>query len=379
MIDRDKLKDLTRSEGLAISLYAPMHRVGKDTRENPIRFKNLLQSAREQLERQGFKKDDLDDLFGEAAAKVDDYDFWQNQSSGLATFITPGRTEMFQVPLGLPEFVTVGKHFYLRPLIPVVFDDKHFFVLAVTLKKVRLFEATRDTFEELDLESLERVPTSLEEATRFDVHQEQMAPRDVSAGAAGSEAVFHGQADEDTKKEDIRFFFEHLENGVTKLLASEQAPLVFVGVEYLFPIYREANHYRALHDEAVTGSPDEWPDREIHRRAWELLAPRFEARKEAALERFGSARSSDKGSAQLSEILPAAQDGRVETLLIREGARRWGVYHEEERRISLQDSDNVDNDDLYDLATLYTLQGGGTVMMVDALPGDDNVAAIYRY
>lgn len=375
---RDALLELSRAEGLALSLYAPMHRAGKDTRENPIRYKTLLQDARTRLERQGLSGDEADELLGEAFARIDDYEFWQHQDRGLALFVAPGRTAFYRLSAEPPELVTVGRVFYLRPLVDDLNRDRRFFALVLALKGARLFEGSRASFRELDLSEL-GVPTSLEEATRFDVHDEQTAPYAAAPGRGGGDAVFHGYAGEDTKKEDIEFFFRHLENGVTKRLADENAPLVFVGVEYLFGIYKEANHYRHLHPEAVTGSPDDLPAEEVHRRVWELLEPAFAEEERAALERLGSARANGRGAAELSELLPAAQDGRVDTLFLRRDAHRWGRYDPEARRPTFAEEDTADTDDLIEVTLLHTLRTSGRVLVLDELPDGLDAAAIFRY
>ncbi len=379
-VNRDTLKTLAAEEGLCISLYAPMHQAGKDTRENPIRFKNLLQEARRQLEATGFSADEIGKLLAEAEAKVDDYDFWQNQLSGLVAFIAPGKTEMLKLPAPVPELCTIGLHFHVGPLASVLSGDGRFYALELNLKGARLFEGSRDAWRELDLSDLDDVPTSLGEATRFDVHQTYQHQRDVSPGGApGTQVAVHGHGDEDTKKADILYFFRQLENGVTKMISDNQAPLVVAGVDYLIPIYREANHYPYLHDEALTGSPEGWRDEELHQNVWRLLEPHFAEERERAQERFGTAQAAGKGSSKLEEVLSAALDGRIDTLLLKEGAHAWGGFDAETRRLRRDEADDVDNDDLLDLAASHTLLNGGKVYFVESLSKGGDLAAIYRY
>jgi hypothetical protein len=48
ILGRDELNALmTPSAGWCVSLYMPTHRTWKDTRQDPIRFKNLLRPAEE--------------------------------------------------------------------------------------------------------------------------------------------------------------------------------------------------------------------------------------------------------------------------------------------------------------------------------------------
>lgn len=376
MLEPDTLKALAATEGLCVSLYSPMHRAGKDTRENPIRFKNLLQEARRRLEAAEFGPPEIGELLAEVEAQLDDYDFWQHQQDGLATFIAPGRTEQHRLAAPVPELCTIGRHFYLAPLVPLLTEQMRFFVLELNLGGARLFEGSREDLRELVLEA---VPVSLEEATRFDVYQPSEEKRNVTPPGGEGPVFGRGHGEADTKKEDVRFFFEHLENGVTKVLADSQAPLVLAGVDYLQALYREVNHYPCLAGTAISGSPEGWQDEELHRRAWALLEPRFAREKEEAVARYGTAQAEGKGSDELVEILPAALDGRVDILLLRPGAHAWGTFDTEARAVSREEADDVDNDDLLDLAASHTLLGGGRVYLVETLSDGVDAAAIYRY
>ncbi|MEY4520414.1 MAG: hypothetical protein RLZZ499_3014, partial [Cyanobacteriota bacterium] len=51
--------------------------------QDPIRFKNLLRQAEEQLIDRGLRGQDAKDLLQSVQA-LDDYEFWQHQSDGLA-------------------------------------------------------------------------------------------------------------------------------------------------------------------------------------------------------------------------------------------------------------------------------------------------------
>ena len=379
-LTRDLLKTLATEQGLCLSLYAPMHRAGRDTRENPIRFKNLLQDARRQLESAAFGPREIDALLGGLEAQLDEREFWQHQDAGLAAFVAPGVLRQVKLPLAPPELCTIGLHFYLGPLVPALENDATFHLLELNLGGSRLLAGDREGLRELDLGD---VPTSLEAATRFDVHQTYQNRRDVSpggaSGGAGGAVAVHGHGDEDTKKEDIRYFFKQLENGVTRAVSDIQAPLLLAGVEYLVAIYREANHYPQLHDEAVTGSPEGWRDEELHARAWSLLEPTLERGRAAALERYGTAQAEGRGSSDLAEVLGAAHDGRVDTLLLRPGAHAWGSFDPEARTLTQDDADDVDNDDLLDLAASHTLLNGGAVVYLETLSEGQDLAAIYRY
>ena len=44
---------LSESEAPAVSIFVPTHRAGKEIRQNPIRLKNLVKQAEDQLVKEG--------------------------------------------------------------------------------------------------------------------------------------------------------------------------------------------------------------------------------------------------------------------------------------------------------------------------------------
>jgi hypothetical protein len=68
-------------------------------------------------------------------------------------------------------------------------------------------------------------------------------------------------------------------------------------------------------------------------------------------------------------------------LFLAKGVRQWGSFDAEARAIHLHDAAGPDNEDLLDLAAVQTYLNGGAVYVVKSgeIPGDDNLAAIFRY
>jgi hypothetical protein len=74
-----------------------------------------------------------------------------NWSIGLALFRSPDQFPYFFLREAPTEFVTVGEHFEIRPVLAVVSRDQVFFVLALSQKHVRLFRCTYQSEQELQL------------------------------------------------------------------------------------------------------------------------------------------------------------------------------------------------------------------------------------
>lgn len=382
-LSRQELINLSQVRGApAISIYTTTHMAGRDTRENPIRFKNQLNEVSEQLAAKGYKPGKLNDLLGPLQTLLNDYRFWQHQRNGLAVFFVEGTLYKYLLPISVEDNAEVAQRFYLKPLLPLLSDDGRFYILAVSLNGVRLFESTR--FETSEV-ALRDTPLSLAEALKYDDPERSLQSFSTShAGArvGRADATFYGTgAGDDDRKTNILRFFQMLDNGLRDFLGGSETPVVFAGVDYLFPIYQEANHYRYLLETSVTGNPDLLGADELREAAWKLLEPHVMRRKQERLERYKSA-SPDKTSGNLVEIVQSAADGRIDTLFAVNGAQVFGTYDVQERRVNRHDEERADNEDLLDFAAIQTLQQGGHVYLLsqeEMLEPDTPIAALYRF
>lgn len=381
---KEDLKTLGLAEyEVAVSVYMPTHEAGAATRENHIRFKNRLQEAGELLAARGLDAPAAEAFLSGAQKLVDDEPFWQSQRQGLAVFVTPDSLTTHRLPFAPDELTVVSERLHLKPLLPLLTDDGRFYILAMSLQHARLLEATRHSVSEVPLTG---VPTSVDEALRFDDDPEPTIRAYAATGArggGGDRLQAQGAADEPDRKEHALRFFKAFDKGLKKLLEprGDRVPLVFAGNVANFPIYQEANHYNGLLDEFVEGNPGEMSDSALHERAWEIVAPLFEARRGKDAEAFAVKAGSDpeRVATVLEEVLPAAHDARVQTLFVPLHARRWGRYDAEARTLDL--SDTRLGYDLFDLAAVQTLLNGGTVYAVEpeGMPGGGEVAAVYRF
>ena len=84
-------------------------------------------------------------------------------------------------------------------------------------------------------------------------------------------------------------------------------------------------------------------------------------------------------------MVAAAHDGRVDTLFTSVGARCWGSWDPEERKVELDghgDAPSPGSEDLCDLAAIQTFLHGGEVFAVPAeeVPAEGApLAAIFRW
>jgi len=85
----DELKNLVQNPQCpCVSLYLPMERLGGETRQNPVRFKNLIREAEKRLDEMGLRSTESVNLL-KPAMELDNIGFWENQNQGLVIFSSP--------------------------------------------------------------------------------------------------------------------------------------------------------------------------------------------------------------------------------------------------------------------------------------------------
>jgi hypothetical protein len=361
-------------------MYLGTHRAGAETRQDPIRLKNLLKQAETALEGQGLSGAGIESLLRPARALVEDYDFWQHQDEGLAIFCAPGLFLRYRVDITLPELVVVGERFHLKPLLPYAAGNGRFYILALSQNRARLFRATRESILELEPEGM---PASLAEAMRSRVPDGQLQAHSVPAfHGRPSAAVFHGHGGFDQNKKDLLFgYFRHIDRGIRDLCAEDHVPLVLAAVDYLYPIYRRADTSGGLLDRWISGSPDNLTARELHERALPLALDYFLREKQDAADRYLEAWHTQRASNTLADVLAAAQQGRVQSLFVAAGVQLWGSFNTRMSVVSVCEEPMPGTQDLLNLAALRTLTNGGSVYAVPPreVPGGGALAAVYRY
>ncbi len=378
-LTRSNLIDLIDVEDeWCVSLYMPTVRAGAEVQQNTIRFRNLLRQAEEHLAELQVRVPDAERLLAPAAAMLDDADLWRQQNDGLAVFAAPDHFSYYRLPISFEERALAKRRFHVKPLLPLFSGDGRFLVLALSRDQVRLLEGTRDSVAEIELPG---VPTSMAEALHYDQPERQVRAR--AAGSAGV-AVFYGHGGpEMTAKLDLLRYFQIVDRGLRDLIADKHVPLVLAGVDYLLPIYREANTYPHLVAQGVTGNPDTLSAKELHQRAWAVVMPFFaKAQSEqVALYYEMDGRDDPRASHTLKDIVQAAHEGRIATLFAPRGVQKWGVYRAHSHKVHVHPSEQPGDHDLIDLAAAQTVASGGAVYVVDPaqMPGGDLVAAIFRY
>lgn len=377
------LKSLIAQDGKwCVSLYMPTHRVGRDQQQDPIRLKNLLAEAETKLLANGVRRPEVQKLMRSGEDLLWNKDFWQHQSNGLAIFLANDFSVIYRLPAQFEELLLIGSNFHIKPLLPLLGRGIKFYVLAVSLKQVRLFQGNAETMSEIEL----NFPTSMDESLWMDEPERYLNLHSGSISTSegrGGTGIFHGHNIGDEEKKNILRFFHSVDQGLNSLVEDKTIPMVVAGVDYLLPIYREASTYNNLLEDGITGNPDREDLQELHEQAWNMLKPIFEENQKKAFEKFQqlSGQQSPLSVNDIINAVKAAHFGQVETLFVPLGVQIWGRYDAENNKVIVDSKPGPQNEDLLDLAAAETIVNSGQVFAVprEQLPGDGDLAVILRY
>ena len=386
VLARDELKSLAATQTAAcVSIYLPTHRATPDIQQDPIRLKNLLGEAEKRLASNGLRASDARRLTAQADELTRLHNFAQHGSSGLAVFLSPDTFHHYWLPFAVDELLHIGRRFHLKPLLPMLAPDGVFYVLALSQNQVRLLEGTRHSVREVELPG---VPQSMAEALRFDEYsnQTQFHTGTRGAGGQGGErpgSYFGTGTTGDERNTELLQYFNQIDDGVRARLGPSTAPLVLAGVEYLHPLYHEANEYPYLVDDGLKGNAEGVRPEELHQQAWDIVRPLITVRREAAAELFRkqAGAADPTSSSDLKEIVPAAHYSRVDTLFVKLGQQAWGRFDAADGTVVIHAQPEPDDEDLFDLAAVQTYLNGGNVYAVtpEKMPTGDPIAALFRY
>jgi hypothetical protein len=376
---------LQQQKGVCVSIFLPTSRGGVESQQDELRLRHQIRDTENRLLLENLRSTEVDQLLEPLTTLLTDGGFWLHAVDGLAIFRTSELFRSYRLPYRFKEQVIVSDHFYLKPFLPFLANDGRFYILAMSQNAIRLLEGTRSSIHELELP--QSVPASLAEALKYEEAENEVSYYRSSSGALTGKggrkaAIFYGQGvGHDDSKDHLLRYFQHIDRGLHELLKDENAPLVLAGVEYLFPLYRQANTYPYLLAQGVSGNPDKLSSDALHEMAWAVVKPYFQRVQERTAAHYQDNVGTARTSNDIREIMPAVYYGQVRSLFVAVDQELWGTFDPTSNTIHVHKEARFRDDDLLDEAATQTLLHGGSVFAVEQakVPGESLLAAVFRY
>jgi hypothetical protein len=383
LVTRADIAELTRGDRseIRISLFMPTHRFGSSITTDRLCWRTLVDRVESVLADRGTSGTDIDALLAPARELRDDGLGWQFMSDGLALFCAARWHRAFRLPVDVPLLATIGDRFVVGPLRGQVIGSDHFLLLALSGRRVRLFECSRTHIEEVELDDM---PTSLRELARGEPVRSHTMTRLVSSGTGGrpGRAVFFGHGGDSRPREDDRqAFLRQVDNGLQPYLDGEMLPLVLIGPDDFVADYRKVSTYANVLDQDVRRDPDELSNDELHDVVWPIVRATLDGGVQADLDRFSRQIGTGLASMDADAIADAARHGRVESLLLAAGPWRLGGADGVPQVVELGRTPEYARAELIDAAATDTATNGGRVHVLPRgrMPELADLAAILRY
>lgn len=369
-----------------VSIYLGTHRTEPDRQQDSIRLRNLLDSAERQLVNRGMQLPEAQSLLQPGRDLLGNRDFFEHTTDGAAMFLASPNLRAYRTPISFEDRASIAGRFDLVPLLPLAVEDAMFYVLAISPNRARLIRATRHTAVEFELPE---IPANFQELSRLadEAGYLEFRESEQTAGpATRREQRFAGAgiALDDRNKRIWLVKYCRLINRSIEVHTErdeETIPMVLACEHSIESIFREASTYANLLEDFAAGLPDQSPADQLRDEAWEVVGPQLTAKRRWAISLFGEAMAYERGSIQISKILPAAFDGRIDTLLVADQKQLWGRFHSGDRKVDLHAEQQPGDEDLASLATTLVLRNAGNAFSIapDEMPNRADLAAVYRY
>lgn len=362
-------------EANCVSIFVPMVRDDPQQYDgNRIYFKNGLSDIREQLTE--MSEEERDSYLQPLSRLLTDDVFWGNQSHGLAAFLTDGYVETYRLPIEFEPTTYVANRFYIKPLLAYFENNQTFHVLAMSQNNVRLYSGNRFDVEAV---ALDDVPTSLEEALRFDDPEKQQQGH-TSAMRQGrgdnTDVMFHSHDPQDEHVSNLKRFAWHVRNGLRDILNEDKAPIVLAGPPETVAYLRDSADFNFT-EKGITGNVDHLDGKALREKAWPLVEPLFSAEREQSAEKYNNLSETDQVTTERTKVIQAAYFGAIDTLFVPADESLFGTFDKDAGTVEVHAIRQEDSIDLIDAAAVKTLASGGKVY----LNGSEtpNFGAILRY
>ncbi len=364
-----------------LSLYMTTHRRHPENLQDPIRFQNLAKQLKETLSEQ-YSTIDVKKILEPFESLGNEKEFWNHTLDGLAVL---GSTEFFKViklPVSVQELAIVADSFHTKPLRQYLQSVDHYYVLGLSLHEIRLFEGNRHSLVEIDLPS--DFPRTITEVLGDELTDKHTTVASYGGVGGESSAMHHGHGG---KKDEVDIDAERFFNIIAKTVHENYSkptgwPLILAALPEHHSLFQKLSKYPLLLQKGINVNPDAISIEKLVNLAWKIMEPDYLLKLKDLVKKFEQAKANNLGSDNVKEVVEAAQEGRVDTILIEKDrviAER--LRNKNTGTFKQADSTKPKLDDLLDDIGELVTKMGGKVMFIpsEEMPAKTGIAAIYRY
>ena len=175
----------------------------------------------------------------------------------------------------------------------------------------------------------------------------------------------------------------HIAVALRRHLATHRCPVVLIADAEIQGHFQKLSDLGSLLAGVVETNPAVLDVASLHAAAYDVGRPIFDADRVRASDRLAALLGSGDAHATLEvgEIVKAAHSGRIEMLILAEGAEIWGRFDEATGNVTLGGEAATAGQDLLDGIAAQVLRHGGaiTILSLDEMPDAAPAAAVLRF
>ncbi len=375
MVTDKMIKKLIQTNGQhKVTITLPTEKIGEERQQNPIRFKNLLASAAEQLKQRGMKDDEVTAYLKPAKELLGQPLFWSNMEYGMVVYLSSDYFEVFKLPYDLREMVYTNTEFRITPLLPMVSTNGSFCVLAISQENVRLLRCTRTTVANITPDDIPvTISGWLDETPQPHIQ--------YHTGSEGDGAMFFGHgASEEDRKEILEQYFRDVEKGISRTMKQINDPLLLAGLKTNIALYKKINNYKRVLDKTIERNPDDLTDAQLRDHGWDVIRDFFLSDLYESVDLYRDS-PDDLISNDPSEIITSTIMGKSAAIFIKKDLVRWGKYDDANHKVMYRNKPEDDDVDLMNWLSIKGIETGSNVYILpqNEMPDQSDVAALFRF
>lgn len=345
----------------ALTITVPTHRTSPDNRQDPIRVKNLVEQAGTRLLAE-FSKREIAPLLANLEKLVEEIDY-RYTLDGLALFVNRDFARTVQLPFTLKEHVHVGETFLARDLVFAMNRTPRYWVLVLSEKPTRLYEATRDDLIEI-------------QDGGFPITHEGPGGEQSLPGGFGIKKSAY-------RDEYHRKFFRQIDTSLKPFLADDPLPLAVVGVDRFLAFFNEVTNYSNSILTTLQGSHDRTSPHELGKLVWPLVKSALAEQRQQVLLELDKAVGERKSASGIDEVWRLSNEGRGQILLVEQDFHFPAQVDETSRHLTPADdiaAPDAMNDAVDEIIeTVLNKQGRVVFLENGQLEAYQRIALILRY
>lgn len=361
MLTNEDLKRLAAVSGPCLTIIEPLRDNYSQVTKPDTRIIAAIQEAAGLLEEKGFDADERDEVL-RPLKKVALNTDWTGRKGSVVMFRSPECTVTCFWPDPLPPRVHFAEEFLLLPLLPGFLTKRDFWLLALSIKSVRLFRGTSDGLIEAPLPN--DVARSLSEDEEFDQPDHSLRGRSSAGPSVGAmKGVQFGTSSANELQADyLHDYFKAIDRGIHTILAKDPQPLILAGVTRELAIYRTVNTYSPVLTGAVHGSTEKLASGVLYAKAVELMSAYSVRAMDATVLEMEEAGNRGLIVTDPAALIEAAGNGQIADLIVSPAAPGF-----------------AEREDAINWAALATIRNSGKISFLSAAQRADGMAAILRY